>query len=203
MEAERKLDSQIFEVIDDMEEYVSTCKPKFMSSTEIVVNKDTMDEFLRDLRRKAPDEIERYRKIIRNQEAILNDARVKAQNLIDQATAQTDELISQNEIMRRAYEQADEVIRQANEYAQNVVDEAVQEANNYWMQVAGYLEEKMNTLEEIVNSSASSAQRQYETLITSLNRYGEQIREEHKQLHPEESVAEEVQVAENAVPTEE
>ena len=57
------MDSQIFQVIDEMEEYVSNCKGKFMSSTEIICNRDQMEEFLRDLRRKAPAEIEKYRKL--------------------------------------------------------------------------------------------------------------------------------------------
>jgi cell division septum initiation protein DivIVA len=116
------MDSQIFQVIDEMEEYISNCKGKFMSSTEIICNRDKMEEFLRDLRRKAPEEIARYQKIISNQDSILDNARKTAEGLIEKATAQTDEMLSQNEIMKKAYEQADAVTRQTMAEAQNILD---------------------------------------------------------------------------------
>ena len=34
------MSSRIEQLIDEIEEYIEGCKPKFMSSTEIIVNKD-------------------------------------------------------------------------------------------------------------------------------------------------------------------
>ncbi len=106
------MSSRIEQLIDELEEYIESCKPKFMSSSEIIVNKEEIDELLRDLRMKTPDEIRRYQKIISNKEAILNDARAKAQALIDEATVHTNELISEHEIMQQAYEQANGIVAQ-------------------------------------------------------------------------------------------
>ena len=75
------MSSRIEQLIDEIEDYIESCKPKFMSSTEIIVNKDEIDELLRELRMKTPDEIKRYQKIISNKEAILNDAKAKAEAL--------------------------------------------------------------------------------------------------------------------------
>ena len=36
--------SRIEQIIDELEEYIENCKPKFMSNTEIIVNKDAIDE---------------------------------------------------------------------------------------------------------------------------------------------------------------
>ncbi len=188
---DRKIDSQIFQVIDEMEDYLAGCKPKFMSNSDIVVDREAMEEFIRDLRRKAPDEIQRYRKIIKNQEEILEDARVKAQGLIDNAMAQTDELLSQHEIMRRAYEQADEVIRMANEQAQSIVDNAANEANMLRGAATEYMEDVMNYLENIITASSSAASMQYNNLISTLNQYGDKIRSDHKQLHPDQIMEDE------------
>ena len=44
------MSSRIEQLIDEIEEYIEGCKPKFMSSTEIIVNKDEIDELLRELR---------------------------------------------------------------------------------------------------------------------------------------------------------
>ena len=51
-------------------------------------------------------EIKRYQKIISNKEAILSDARAKAEALINDATVHTNELINEHEIMQQAYAQA-------------------------------------------------------------------------------------------------
>ena len=37
------MSSRIEQLIDEIEEYIEGCKPKFMSSTEIIVNKDEID----------------------------------------------------------------------------------------------------------------------------------------------------------------
>ncbi|MBQ3899677.1 MAG: vacuolar family H+-ATPase subunit H [Lachnospiraceae bacterium] len=181
------MDSQIFQVIDEMEEYVSNCKGKFMSSTEIVCNRDKMEEFLRDLRRKAPEEIDKCRKIIARQEAIYSDAKTRAKKLLDDSVVQSDELVSENVIMRRAYEQADEVILMAKNQAQNIVDTATAQANELRDAATQYMEDVMVYLENIFDSSSKQATDHYTALINTLNTYAANIREDHKQLHPEEA----------------
>ena len=59
------MSSRIEQLIDELEEYIESCKPKFMSNSEIIVNKDEIDELIRELRMKTPDEIRRYQKIIK------------------------------------------------------------------------------------------------------------------------------------------
>ena len=77
------MSSRIEQLIDEIEEYIDGCKYQPLSNSKIIVNKEEIDELLRELRMKTPDEIKRYQKIISNKEAILNDARMKAQALID------------------------------------------------------------------------------------------------------------------------
>ena len=62
------MSSRIEQLIDELEEYIESCKPKFMSNSEIIVNKDEIDELLRELRMRTPDEIKRNQKIISNKE---------------------------------------------------------------------------------------------------------------------------------------
>ena len=76
------MSSRIEQLIDEIEEYIDSCKYQPLSNTKIIVNKEEIDELLRELRMKTPDEIKRYQKIISNKEAILNDARAKAEALI-------------------------------------------------------------------------------------------------------------------------
>lgn len=180
------MSSRIEQLIDELEEYIESCKPKFMSNSEIIVNKDEIDELLRELRMKTPDEIKRYQKIISNKEAILNDARAKAQALIDEATVHTNELISEHEIMQQAYAQANEVVTQAAQQAQEILDKAIIEANELRMQAAQYTEDRLAELESVIVNALQSSQANYSTLIGSLNQYKELIQSNRRALYPSE-----------------
>ena len=79
------MSSRIEQLINEIDEYIEGCKPKAFSNTEIIVNRDEMQDLLGELRLRIPDEVKRYQKIISNQEAILSDAQAQAQAMLAQA----------------------------------------------------------------------------------------------------------------------
>ena len=85
------MSSRIEQIIEEIEEYVDSCKFQPLSTTKIVVNKEELEELLRELRLKTPDEIKRYQKIISNKDAILADAQSKADGIIASAEARARE----------------------------------------------------------------------------------------------------------------
>lgn len=180
------MSSRIEQLIDEIEEYIEGCKPKFMSQTEIIVNKDEIDELLRELRMKTPDEIKRYQKIISNKEAILEDARTKAEALINEATIHTHQLINEHEIMQQAYAQANEVVTMATRQAQDILDNATIEANSVRMAAMQYMDDMLAHMENIIEASTQSAVKNYDSLIGSLNQYKEIIQSNRSELHPAE-----------------
>lgn len=191
------MSSRIEQLIDELEEYVESCKPKFMSNSEIIVNKDDIDELLRELRMKTPDEIKRYQKIISNKEAILNDARERAQALIDdatsksqalieQTTAQTTALLSEHAVMQQAHAQADQVITLAVQQAQGILDKATIEANELRMQAAQYTEDRLAELEAVIVSAIQSATANFENLLGSLGQYRDVIQANRRAFRSEE-----------------
>ena len=78
------MSSKIEKMIEEIEEYIDDCKFQPFSSTNIVVNKEEIEELISELRTKIPEEIKRYQKIISNKEAILADAQQKADQIIAQ-----------------------------------------------------------------------------------------------------------------------
>lgn len=104
------MSSRIEQIIEEIEEYIDSCKFQPLSTSKIIVNKDQMDELLRELRMKTPDEIKRYQKIIANKDAILADAQAKADSMLEEAQIHTNELVSEHEIMQQAYAQANEIV---------------------------------------------------------------------------------------------
>lgn len=179
------MDSKIEQLINELEEYIESCKPKLWSNSEIIVNKDQIDEYLHELRRKIPEEIAWHRKIISNKEAILNDARSKAQALIDEATTHKNEMISEHEVIRQAYEQANGIVNLAVSQAQETLDKATREANELRTQAARYMEEQLVNLEAVIRSSIQSANANYGKLMGSLEQHHNLIESNIRDLHPE------------------
>ena len=95
------MSSRIEQIIEEIEEYVESCKYQPLSTTKIVVNKEELEELLRELRLKTPDEIKRYQKIISNKDAILADAQNKADAIIAEAQAKAREMVEQSEVQMR------------------------------------------------------------------------------------------------------
>ena len=56
--------SRIEQLINEIEEYIDSCKFQPLSTTKIIVNKEELDELLVELRLRIPDEIKQYQKMM-------------------------------------------------------------------------------------------------------------------------------------------
>lgn len=194
------MSSKIEQLIEEMEEYIDSCKPKFMSSTEIIVNKDEIEELLRELRMKTPEELKLYQRVVSNKEAILNDARTKAEAMINEATAHTSELVSEHEIMQQAYAHANEVVSIATNQAQEILDTATTEANEVRMSAITYTDDMLKSLQEIISNSIDTAKARTENLTSSLQGYLDIVTSNRAELAPPEPQQD---MAAEAVPAQE
>ena len=163
------MNSKIEQTIEELEQYIDTCKPQAFSSNKIIVNKDQIEELLTELRLRTPEEIKRYQKMISNKEAILADAQAKADTIIAQAEVTHSELVSEHQIMQQAYAQANEVVMIATKQAQEILDKATNDANNIRMGAIGYTDELLKNLEVILTGAIEGSKARYENLIADLN----------------------------------
>ncbi|MBD5488173.1 MAG: vacuolar family H+-ATPase subunit H [Lachnospiraceae bacterium] len=178
------MSSRIEQLIDEIEDYIDSCKYQPLSKTNIIVNKEEIDDLLRELRMKTPDEIKRYQKIISNKEAILNDARSKAEALIKDATVQTTELINEHEIMQQAYAQANEVVRMATMQAQDILNTATAEANGVRTSAMQYLDDMLANLESAMTATLATTTEHYESFYNTINGYNETVKANRAELRP-------------------
>ena len=179
------MSSRIEQLIDEIEDYIDGCKYQPLSKTNIIVNKEEIDELLRELRMKTPDEIKRYQKIISNKEAILNDARNKAEALINDATVHTNELINEHEIMQQAYAQANEVVTLASHQAQEILDNATIEANGVRAAAVQYLDDMLASLENLMTTTLNTTTAPYESFFNTINSYNEVVKANRAELMPQ------------------
>lgn len=178
------MSSRIEQIIDEIEEYIEGCKPAIFNNGSIIVDKETLEELIGELRSKTPEEIKRYQKIISNKEAILADAQSKADQIIAAAQVQTNELVSEHQIMQQAYAQANEVVLIATKQAQDILDNATNEANNIRMSAMNYTDSQLQGIEEILVHSIDTSRMRYEGLIQSLQEYLNVVTANRAELFP-------------------
>ena len=176
--------SRIEQIIEEIEEYIDGCNYSPLSKKNIVVNKEEIEELLRELRMKTPDEIKRYQKILANKDAILADAQAKADAIVNQANIQLNELISEQEIMKQAYAQANAVVEAATVQAQEILNSAAADANEIRMGAMQYTDSMLANMQSIIQNTMESYNSRCASLVNSLNGYYEMIAENRQELAP-------------------
>lgn len=184
--------SKIEQIIDDIEDYIAGCKPIAFYSSKIAVDKATIEELLAELRQRTPDEIKKYQKIISNKEAIIAEARSQAEQMISDATAQTNELINEHEIMQRAYEQADLIREDAQKQAQEIVDRAVAEANAVREGAVAYTDDMLNSMLVVMKHAMEGADDKFVAYMQAMKSSYEIVESNLKELRGTPSVSEPV-----------
>ena len=187
------MSTKIEQLIDEIEDYIENCKYVPLSNNMIKVNKDEIEELLRDLRMKTPDEIKRYQKIISNKEAILADAQAKADAIIAQAQVKTDELVSEHEIMQQAYAQANEVVMIATKQAQEILDNATNDANNIRMGAMQYTDDILKNLESTISHAMDSSKARSDAYMSTLQGFLDVVTTNRAELNPTADIQEETQ----------
>lgn len=181
------MSSRIEQIIEEIEEFIDSCKFQPLSSTKIVVNKEELEELLRELRMKTPDEIKRYQKIISNKDAILEDAQTKADNIIAEAQAQAQKIVSESEVMQVALQQSNQLIEQTNAQAQEIMDKATEDSNNIRMSAIHYTDEMLENLEKIMSHTIDAAGSKYNNFINSIQSCYDIVSKNRSELSPQAS----------------
>ncbi len=174
------------QIIEEIEAYIAECKTQTFSSTNIIVNKEEIEEMLQELKTNAPEEIRRYQKIINNQEAILADAQAKADSIIAEAQVQFNELISEHQIMQQAYAKANEVVMAATNQAQDILDSATTEANNVRSSAITYTDNLLGSIENLLSSTIDTSKNRFDGLMKSLQGTLDIVSANRVELNPPE-----------------
>ena len=196
------MSSRIEQIIQEIEEYVDSCKFQPLSSTKIVVNKEELEEMLRELRMKTPDEIKRYQKIISNKDAILEDAQTKADAIIADANTQAQKIVSESEVMQAAMQQSQQLIDETNAQAQDIIDKATQDSNEIRMSAIRYTDEMLENLEKIMSHTIDAAGTKYRNFINSIQSCYDIVNKNRMELSPQAAPSSYTQVPEDEAPAE-
>lgn len=156
------------DIIDQIEVFIGSCKFQPLSQTKIVVHKDDLLQLIDELKMRLPSEIERCKKIMRNKEAILADARTRSDAIISESVNEANRLVEQNQITELAQIRANEILEMARNQAQQIVDQASEEANEVRLGAMYYTKDKLTEMHDMFAKIHAMEKENYRTLIESL-----------------------------------
>ena len=165
----------LHEMIDDIEVLIDEAKPARFSPGKIMIEKDVLMTVIEELRKQIPGEIERSHKIILNKDAILEDARVKSQQMIDQDEIVEMAKMRANEIETHAKDTARSVVHNANEEADQIRAGALRYVNEIMEDVQGYVASVKEAQESVFNQLLSALDSDLASIKTNAKEIEEQL----------------------------
>ena len=183
------MESRIEQSIQELEIYISECNPQTLNKRNIVVNKEEIEEYINELKRQIPDEVKKYKKVLANKDAILDDAKKKADEIIKAANVQFQEILSEQEIMKQAYASANAVVEAATAQAQEILTAATNDANEIRTGEIQYTDAILANVQSSIEGTMSTYQDNYTKLLNDLAKYHGTIIENRRELMPAEEIA--------------
>lgn len=179
------MSSKLEQIIENIYEFVESCKPAPFSQSKIVVPRDELYELLDELRVKTPDEIRRYQKIINNRDALIKDAEEKAAEIIEEAQKKAEALLYENSIFQQACAKANELITEATANKERIESAANRDADQIRGGSLAYADELLYTVERTLAMCYEGVQARCETLLGELREKLDTVIENRKTLYPE------------------
>lgn len=176
---------RIEQLIDEIFEFMESCKSSTFSSSKVIVPKEELYDLLDELRLKVPEEIKRCQKMIANRDAIIADAEDKAAAIEQAARAQAQMMVNENEITQQAYYQANEMVRQATEHAEGLVAQAQEEAMQIRQGALGYTNEMLGQVERLLGSVFEVTKNRSDAMLESMQQNLEIIAANRRELNGE------------------
>ena len=174
--------NKIEQLIEDIYEFVESCKMQPFSTTKVIVPKDELYDLLDELRLSTPAEITKYKKVLVNRDAIFADAEKKANDIINNADNRALSMINEHEIMQKAYDQANEMVSKATAEADRLLSEANYESNQIRTSSLTYTEDLLNSVETLISNTLNQSSKDYEVLTNNLKSTLELINDNKQEL---------------------
>jgi hypothetical protein len=105
----------VYRVLDKLEAYVH--EGTWLPAGYRILSEERLLELVEKVRASLPEEVGRAKVIAKDQERMMRAAQEKAQAIVDEAASKHEELVEDNEIVRRARTTADIVLNEAQERA--------------------------------------------------------------------------------------
>ena len=172
----------LHEMIDDIEILIDEAKPARFNPGKVVIDRDGLITVIEELRKQIPGEVERSHKVMMNKDAILEDARIKAQNIVNQAAREAGELIDENEIVEMAKMRAKEMEEAALNHANDVIHNANEEAEQVRYGALQYTCDIMEDVQDYITKVKEGQRSLFDQLLSTLDSDIESISTNYEEI---------------------
>ncbi len=192
------------QLIDELYEYIESCKPKGFSTTQVVVMKEAIYDILDEMKLKIPEEIKRCAKVVSNKDQIIANAEERAEKIIADAKRQAEMLVQESEIMRQAYLQANEMVARATTQANQIFQEASEEAEKVSVGALEYTNKLLAVVEHSVAHTYEETKVRTEEMLRTLEENLRIVQDNRREINedmvPQEPMAAAKEEAEEEYP---
>ena len=122
-------------------------------SSSVMVNRGELVALLRQLREAMPEELSRARYVVRDHDLILENARTDAAEILAEARAEHERLVSEQH-----------VVRAAREESERIVDAAHGTARQMRLEAEDYVDAKLANFEVVLHKTLTAVERGRERL---------------------------------------
>ncbi len=175
-------ETYLHEMIDDIEILIDEAKPARFNPGKVVIDRDVLITVIEELRKQIPGEVERSHKVMMNKDAILEDARIKAQNIVNQAAREAGELIDENEIVEMAKMRAKEMEEAALNHANDVIHNANEEAEQVRYGALQYTCDIMEDVQDYITKVKEGQRSLFDQLLSTLDSDIESISTNYEEI---------------------
>lgn len=166
-------------IIDELEEYIDSCKVAPFSGGKVSVPKEEFLNQLEELKMEIPAEVERSREIVARKDMILAEANANAEKTTANAAKKAKQLIEdsnivemarmrEKEIIDGAKAQAAQILEDANREADTLLAEAKEEAVGIQIGALKYTSGMMAGLEDLFQKQYDLQKEQYTRMVEGL-----------------------------------
>lgn len=145
---------ELQDTVDDLLVHLHEAKAVPLSGN-VLVERELFLGLLEKLRSELPDELRAARWMVREREAFISRTNEKAREIIDNARAEADELVSESNITREAVEEANILVRRAEGEARRMrleteddIEKKLQEAENLLSRLLSTVKNSRNELHQ-------------------------------------------------------
>lgn len=155
--------------IDEIEDFLESCKAAAFSSNKIIVDKIQIEELLEELRSRIPNEIKQSQRLLQNKDQIINEANETGKDIIEDAKKEAQRLLDEHDIAKQARAIADNMMADAHLEAERIIKDAHREASDVRESAIAYTDSLLQNMENVLAHTLDQSQSRYGNLMNSLS----------------------------------
>jgi len=140
---------KLMALLDEVEQFIENSR-RLPFTEKVIIDADQLLDYLDQIREALPSEMEEAKRIYRDREKIMKEAREEAEQLLEEARARMARMVENHEVSRQAQGMAEEVVAQARQIAREIRQGANEYADEVLKKIEEVLEQASANLEKSI-----------------------------------------------------